>query len=457
MLSAQTISISGTVIDTKGTAIAGAAVTLLNGGQADTTDEDGLFNITGAAQAINRTQNSIRLNGLSATIRNGMLALSAVKQSDISLTSFALNGKEISQEHIRLKSGEIRLIPVTGLSAGISIYRIRAGTGLLTFKNLAFNPAHSINSMNMSDNSASIKKQHKTTAEISGELSVTKKGYLDFSMPITSYDTSGIEIQLEKDTSSPYPGMVYIPAGSFMMGSPDDKGLAFEHPQHTVELDAFYMDTIPLTHKTYKELMGFNPSVWTGDEMLPIENVTWFDAIIYCNTRSEKDGLEPVYSYGTVSGTPGDSCFALENLTVDWTKTGYRLPTEAEWEYACRAGTTGDFYWGTDSIGDYAWWEGNSGLRTQPVGVKKPNAWGLHDMAGNIQEWCWDWFTEDYYSQSPAYSPKGPNDGIVKVLRGGSWYPYQDNAAHLRSANRSCNYTYYRRDAYGFRCVVPAK
>ncbi len=249
-------------------------------------------------------------------------------------------------------------------------------------------------------------------------------------------------------------GMVLINGGSFMMGSPEGQGGADEHPQHIVTLDAFYMDITEVTQRNYEELLGFNPSIFRGDGRLPVENVTWYDALIYCNARSKRDGLQAVYRFTGVQGKPGDGCEGLENLEIDYSIQGYRLPTEAEWEYACRAGTTTRHYWGDQMDGNYAWWEMNSGERTQPVDAKKPNAWGLFDMCGNVQEWCNDWHGAEYYAVSPSHSPKGPDTGVHRILRGGSWYPYQDGGAHLRSANRSCHFPGYRRDAYGFRCVI---
>lgn len=251
-----------------------------------------------------------------------------------------------------------------------------------------------------------------------------------------------------------YIGMVKIDGGSFVMGSPEGEGESSEHPQHTVELDTFYIDTFPITQQDYKAVMGINPAVYQGTGNLPVENVTWYDAVLYCNARSKRDGLDPVYRFTGLQGIAGNGCSGLDNLEIDFSKKGYRLPTEAEWEYACRAGTTSRHYWGEQMDGDYAWWEMNSGERTQPVDAKKPNSWGLYDMCGNVQEWCNDWFGKEYFTISPLNDPKGPDSGELRVLRGGSWYPYKDGGAHLRSANRSCNHPDYRRDAYGFRCVI---
>jgi formylglycine-generating enzyme required for sulfatase activity len=240
-----------------------------------------------------------------------------------------------------------------------------------------------------------------------------------------------------------------------MMGSPDGEGAVSEHPRHKVTLDSFYIDIYTVTQGDYEKVMGVNPAVYKGDLKRPIENDTWYDALLYCNARSKRDGLEQVYRFSGIEGVPGDGCQGLKDLFIDYSKIGYRLPTEAEWEYACRAGTTSKYYWGEKVDGDYAWSEINTGATTNPVDVKKPNAWGLHDMCGNVQEWCNDWFGETYFASSPEKNPHGPETGIHRILRGGSWYPYKNGGLHLRCANRSCNLPDYRRDAYGFRCVVP--
>jgi len=248
-------------------------------------------------------------------------------------------------------------------------------------------------------------------------------------------------------------GMTLIKSGSFLMGSPDGEGGLDEHPQHMVALNAFYIDTTLVTQENYKALMGVNPSTNRGDNNLPVQDVNFYDAVLYCNARSQRDGMEAVYQFTAIKGVPGNGCLGLENITINYRKNGYRLPTEAEWEYACRAGSTTRYYWGEEMDGDYAWWEMNS-LRMQPVGTKKPNAWGLYDMAGNAQEWCNDWHGSEYYGVSPEKSPTGPETGIHRIVRGGSCYPYKDGGAHMRSANRSCYFPEKPRETFSFRCVI---
>jgi len=256
------------------------------------------------------------------------------------------------------------------------------------------------------------------------------------------------------DKASPV-GMVKIPAGSFMMGrldvaETDDEFIADELPQHKVTLDSFYMDATEVTQGDYEKLMEVNPSSFKGELNRPVEYVTWFDAVLYCNARSKRDGLDSVYSYTSIDGIASDKCSELEGLEMDFSRNGYRLPTEAEWEYACRAGSTADYYWGNFIDGDYCWYQMNSKNETHPVGGKKPNAWGLYDMSGNVFEWCNDWYDSTYYGSGKMTDPTGPATGRYRVLRGGSW---DSSVAGLRSADRVIYLPYRRNSGYGFRCV----
>jgi formylglycine-generating enzyme required for sulfatase activity len=238
--------------------------------------------------------------------------------------------------------------------------------------------------------------------------------------------------------------MVLIPAGSFEMGS--RHGREDERPVHTVWLDAFWMDRYEVTQAEYERLGQVeaipNPAHFRGPD-LPVEQVTWPQAARFCNARSRAEGLPVCYNEDT-----GECNFAAG---------GYRLPTEAEWEYACRAGSDADYSFGADArkLGDHAWFADNAGKKTHPVGRKKPNAWGLYDLHGNVAEWCQDVYDKGYYQSSPAKNPRGPADGKEYVLRGGSW---KSPAEALRSAYRlgespGFSDACLARDAIGFRCV----
>ncbi len=226
------------------------------------------------------------------------------------------------------------------------------------------------------------------------------------------------------------------------MGS--DNGDNDERPVHTVTLTRdFYMSKYETTQAQYVAVTA-NPSRFTGDNNRPVEEVSWFDAIRFANALSASEGLNPCYDNdGNVLGGAGGNPYQCE---------GYRLPTEAEWEYAARAGTTTDYYFGDDTgqLGDHAWHINNSGSTTHPVGQKQPNAWGLYDMHGNVWEWVYDWYGSSYYSGSPSTNPPGPQAGSTRVGHGGGW---DTTAPFQRSANRFTGTPGVRNPYLGFRLV----
>ena len=227
---------------------------------------------------------------------------------------------------------------------------------------------------------------------------------------------------------------VLIKGGVFLMGSPvKEPERGHDEIGHRVNVSDFHLARSELTQKEYTALMGSNPSESKG-ENLPVENVSWFDAVRYCNARSAREGLEPAYT--------------IDGETITWKRdaNGYRLPTEAEWEYASRAGTatpfsTGDtitdeqanFYnhygYNNDSSGRII---GRSSGGTAPVNTFAPNPWGLFDMHGNVGEWCWDWYGD--YGAGERTDPTGQATGRYRVNRGGGW---NDFPKHIRSAYRA--------------------
>ena len=248
-------------------------------------------------------------------------------------------------------------------------------------------------------------------------------------------------------------GFVRINGGTFTMG--DSNTLSYgAQPPHQVTVSGFYMGKYEVTQAEYEVVMGTNPSYFKGSN-LPVESVTWFDAIEYCIKRSQREGLTPAY---TMTGRTPASGYPIEAATVTWNRNanGYRLPTEAEWEYAARAGTTTSYYWGnqTDAatVGQYAWYYENSSDGTKAVGTKRPNAFGLYDMSGNVWEWCWDWYSD--YTSTAKTDPTGASTGDYRVLRGGRW---GDDAVYVRSSGRNGSNPYYQviLDGVGFRLVRP--
>jgi formylglycine-generating enzyme required for sulfatase activity len=234
-----------------------------------------------------------------------------------------------------------------------------------------------------------------------------------------------------------------IPDGEFMMGSLTGEGDNDEHPQHQVRITRpFYLGVYEVTQGQYRAVMGQTPSNFKGSDDLPVETVSWRDAVQFCNTLSEKEGMKPFYEID------GESV-----RIADWNGTGYRLPTEAEWEYACRAGSNTKYSFGDDekNLSAYAWFDGNSENKTHPVGQRQRNSWDLYDMHGNVWEWCWDWFTADYYQGSPTDDPRGPLGASPRVFRGGGW---SREPRSCRSADRRRFEPGLRGSALGFRLAL---
>jgi formylglycine-generating enzyme required for sulfatase activity len=228
--------------------------------------------------------------------------------------------------------------------------------------------------------------------------------------------------------------LVLIPNGTFMMGSPiEEEGRYDNEVQHKVTISRdYYLGVTEVTQGQYEKVMGTNPSKFQkqvilnkDSSMYPVEKVSWEDAVSFCKRLSE---LPDEKTAGRV----------------------YRLPTEAEWEYACRAESETAFHFGGSSklSDDFAWF-GNSNKQTHPVGQKKPNAWGLYDMHGNVFEWCGDWFNE--YPKGAVSDPTGPKEGVLRVFRGGSW---EFGAASGRSATRFFTAPFGRGDWIGFRVAL---
>ncbi len=233
--------------------------------------------------------------------------------------------------------------------------------------------------------------------------------------------------------------MVGIPGGEFQMGSM--AGPASEQPMHQVEVSSFFMMKCLVTQRDFERILGRNPSNFVGDLNFPVESVSWFDAIEFCNRWSELDGLEPVYE------------MTDDMVEARFDRNGYRLPTEAEWEFACRAKSLSEFFWGADEkqAGAYCWFDSNSEDTTHAVGTKKRNAFGLYDMCGNVWEWTHDWFSADYYEDSEIRDPSGPEFGEHKVLRGGCWF---NGVSRLRCGSRLKRSPNLVDDVTGFRCVA---
>jgi formylglycine-generating enzyme required for sulfatase activity len=263
----------------------------------------------------------------------------------------------------------------------------------------------------------------------------------------------------------------WIPAGSFTMGSNDINDYQAQ-PAHRVTLTkGFYMSKYLVTQEQWTKVMGNNPSHFSSNpapgeiqKRRPVEMVNFYDAIVFCNMLSMQEGLSPAYS---VSGTINPSewgAVPTESNDAAWdavmvveNSTGYRIPTEAQWEYACRAGTTTAYNTGNTMSDDMGWYDVNSGGITHEVGKKKENAWGLYDMHGNVWEWCWDLYLHYNFTGGGLIDPTGPIFTLPqfegrRVDRCGS---FMHDEQRLRSASRSSGFTYYRSHVLGFRIIRP--
>jgi sulfatase modifying factor 1 len=239
--------------------------------------------------------------------------------------------------------------------------------------------------------------------------------------------------------------MLHIPGGTFSMGS--NKGNDDEGPAHPVTLSPFLIDKTEVTHAMFTKAELPDPSHWKDDPDKPVESLRWRDAKVYCNERSLMEGLTPCYDEET-SGMP-----------CNFEANGYRLPTEAEWEFAARAGTVGDYDFGeARKLKHYAIFGDNGQKRTHPVGSKKANRWGIHGLYGNVAEWCHDAYDPKFYQASSSQDPRGPEVGsadVKRVIRGGSW---KASANMCRAPFRQGRHTgdtdaCFSADYCGFRCV----
>ncbi len=250
------------------------------------------------------------------------------------------------------------------------------------------------------------------------------------------------------------------------MGDTFGDGGSDEKPIHEVKVNSFYMSKYQVTQELYQEIIGKNPSHFKGRNM-PVEHVSWYDAIEFCNKLSEQEGLKPCYLINKNIKDPNNKSDFDDvkwQVECDWSANGYRLPTEAEWEYAAREGGVkvrfgngkdiakpGEINF--DASKDYKkpYSEvGNYPKKTTPVGKYSPNKLGLYDMSGNVEEWCWDWYASDYYKQSPKDNPKGAKSGEYRLIHGGSWYSLPGD---LRCSFRRYFNPNIRSDIIGFRML----
>jgi formylglycine-generating enzyme len=259
-----------------------------------------------------------------------------------------------------------------------------------------------------------------------GEIGTQSKKQLGASENPSREDSKGSGLP-DKVMEDPGTGMefVFVKGGCFRMGDTFGDGFPDEIPVHEVCVDDFWMGKYEVTQAQWQKVMGNNPSEFKKGGNYPVERVNMDDTEAF-----------------------------IEKLSAA-SKRPYRLPREAEWEYAARSGGKAEKWAGTSeqgALGEYAWYDANSDKQTHPVGQKKPNGLGLYDMSGNVMEWCKDWYEKPYYRRSPKENPKGPESGQYRVLRGGCWL---HDAVDARASNRTRFLPFHRSYGIGFRLVLP--
>ena len=282
----------------------------------------------------------------------------------------------------------------------------------------------------------------ETLAELTNQLAQLEKQKADITAKIVALKLSSPDLKKNK--------MILVEGGTFNMGSTE--GQRNGKPVHSVTVDSFWMSQYEVTQAEWEAVMLNNPSYYK-DANLPVEQVSWYDCVDYCNKRSIAEGLKPVYTIDKTKNDPnikssGDNLKWV--VTMDRKANGYRLPTEAEWEYAAKGGklSKGYQYAGSDNADEVGCYYDNSDETTHLVGEKKANELGMYDMSGNVWEWCWDWY--DSYTPLAVSNPVGAMLGSYRVYRGGSW---DSNSDRLRCAYRSYYLPYYRYNFVGFRLV----
>jgi len=444
----EPIDIRGVVKDSAaGSFLSGAIVRLAVNRLADTTDASGAFALVGGTTGVTvRAAGGVDA-GKPVFASNGQIRLQLSEATRVMISANTVDGRMIYKSERMMPAGK-NLVGNCGPMMGVITYRILAGKNSYTLQQVNIGDAKA--AARGESISATIGMSlAKIAAGFADTIVVSKTGFDPKRVAVSTATKTGVVVELARARR---PGMRLIPGGTFMMGQTD-----VVDPVHKVTVSSFWMDTTEVTQEMYKAVMDTNPSIFTGNLMRPVEEVCWFDAVRFCNKRSLLEGKDTVYSYTGITLELSEKNYVkvLDSVSFDMTKNGYRLPTDAEWEYACRAGTTTYYYWGDSydsaTVSQYAWYNVNSGPMSHPVAQKKPNAFGLYDMSGNVSEWCQDW--SGPYSADSVADPTGAGYGAGRVLRGGNWLL---DYIGVLSANRGGPHPgdgMYGVGNWGFRCV----
>ena len=507
VINAEIINISGKIVN-EGTSegIAGARISLKKFFSLTKVEyspiicysnETGAFTLSGNTGALDNSQARL-IHGI--TVRSvgkgaGFLIRINGRHSSAAIDLFRSDGRRLaSKRFVNPREGDC-CIPFSHPVSSMYFVKISLDDESRVFKTV---PGMGIACSMISRKASAAGSLAKNAASVSDSLIVIKGGFRTALQAVQSYEVTDLSIPVKASNTwipsgalERQGGMVKIMAKGhdFEMGQPNDtvRGVFFdmptsdlEQPVHTVTFTHdFWMDTTEVTQGEYDSLMKitytdssreYKGCAWSASNgmgrTVAVYSVLWGDAALFCNARSKAHGLpDTAYSYESIRSQLGSLC-TLKNVSVNMDANAYRLPTEAEWEYACRAGTTTDFYWGKN-LSDYAtgsqaeidkyavWYYNSFGLGkdtteygAHPVGKKLPNKYGLYDMLGNVSEWCNDWL--DYYAFGPTTDPTGPETGGIQALRGGNW---GNDITYIRATERlyaASDYPYF---FMGFRVV----
>jgi formylglycine-generating enzyme required for sulfatase activity len=448
--------ITGTVLDA-GTnlPLKNALVSLKSTGDLVLTNENGTFSLTKSEVSTIKMNQTVPAVPFTIQRNNLQLTIST-PNTPVHLVVLNLNGQVIFKTTKTLQPGSHNFDLTKALTINAThIVQVKIDKTIYTTKilPLAVRPS----SGPIVSFSPAVRQSGSLAVSSSDTLIVSKYLYTPQATPVTATNT----ISLQKPaTPPPPPGMKVIPGGTNVRGSARTFSDNDEQPVKEITISPFFMDSTEVTQADFKALLNVQP--WAHVVLpgcgnnYPAWKINWYDAALYCNARSKRDGLDTVYVYNLISGVAGDSCI-LENVKTDFDKKGYRLPTESEWEYAARGGASTDYYWGNYTKQDlitpmkYAWYGSNA---AHPVAMKLPNTYELYDVAGNVYEWVNDYYSPNSYYSEEIVDPKGPNGGDERVVRGGSWLL---ELFEVRPADRLPYKPAMGFNYVGFRVILPNK
>jgi formylglycine-generating enzyme required for sulfatase activity len=450
--------------------VIGAEVVLVNRRLVTHTSSSGQFSFVEAESLAVEPVGRGIAGAAGPVVRERILLLDRLPaEALVCVEVYNVNGRRLARWEGRAQEGPLDLAGIGASSARaneLSLVRVawNEQTAVLRMSPMGASPVEAPASTGTASNGLGRRRAGAVDTVV-----IRAFGYRTLRLPIMSYDTSLYPLTMFHDAhcvdcGAARDGMRPIPGGKFRMGS--ENGDPDETPVRYVTVSPFHLDSTEVTQADYRAVMGVEPWLeYTGQypsgtgDRLPAWYVSWYDAALYCNARSKREGLaDTAYTYTGVTGTPGNGR-VLTGLEVDIHAEGYRLPTEAEWEYACRAGTATEFSWGNqaqvDSLAKYMWCKSNSDGTAHPVAALGASQFSLYDMHGNAFEWCLDVW-KPHYDESPTTDPVVLDLPGGKAIRGGSW----DNVPTLgRCAARAVDDAPRNDELFnvGFRAVLPVR